>query len=416
MPEYRYQAIDKRGRNRNGNMPALDETDLQQKLKALGLWLTEAVLRHPAAGSATAPKSKSKSKVSSLRLRGKRQRRELIEFCTVLTVQVREGVPLVQALQSTAEDCKDPQFREVISSLRTHIESGLEFHDALLMFPGVFTPHFISLVRAGSATGKLPETLKDLEEYLEWVEQVMGDVKQAALYPAIVLTVVAAFTAFLFTFIIPKFADLLDKLHVPKPMITQVVMGAGRAAASTCWIWLPILVIVIVGVPLGRRLSPRFALEMDRLKLRIPVFGELNLMLALSRFSHNLAILYQSGIPILEALKQCQHGLIGNAYVEAAVGRAANDVKTGSTISEALARQPVFSAMLVRMVGLGETTGHLDATLATVAEYYNDIIPRRIKALFSVIEPAIMLFIIFLVGIVALAIYLPILSLMGSIK
>jgi len=209
---------------------------------------------------------------------------------------------------------------------------------------------------------------------------------------------------------------LLDKLHVPQPMLTKVVMGAGHFASSTWWIWLPAGLILLVGVPLGRRLSPKFAMEVDRLKLRLPVFGELNLMLALSRFSHNLAILYQSGIPILEALKQCQHGLIGNAYVEAAVGKVSADVKVGATISEALGRQPVFSAMLVRMVSLGETTGHLDSTLATVAEYYNDIIPRRIKALFSVIEPAIMLFIIGLVGVVALAIYLPILSLMGSIR
>jgi len=412
MPEYRYQAIDKRGRNRNGSMPALDETDLQQKLKALGLWLTEAAMRHP---GLTAPTT-TKSKVSNMRLRGKRQRRELIDFCTVLTVQVREGVPLVQALQATAEDCKVPQFRAVIISLQKHIESGMEFHDALQFFPGVFSQHFVSLVRAGSATGKLPETLADLQKYLEWVEQVMGDVKQAALYPCIVLTVVAGFTLFLFTFIIPKFGELLDKLHVPQPMLTRAVMGAGHLASSTWWIWLPAILLVLVGLPLGRRLSPRFALEVDRLKLKLPVFGELNLMLALSRFSHNLAILYQSGIPILEALKQCEHGLIGNAYVETAVGKVATDVKVGATISEALGRQPVFSSMLVRMVSLGETTGHLDSTLATVAEYYNDIIPRRIKALFSVIEPAIMLFIIGLVGIVALAIYLPILSLMGSIR
>jgi type IV pilus assembly protein PilC len=354
--------------------------------------------------------------VSKIRLRGKRQRRELIDFCTVLTVQVREGVPLVQALEATGEDCKDPQFREVITGLQTQIESGMEFHDALQHFPGVFTTHFVSVVRAGVTTGKLPETLKDLREYLEWVEQVVGDVRQAALYPAIVMTVVAGFTGFLFTFIIPKFATLLDKLHVQRPLITQIVMGAGNFAAATWWIWVPAFLTLVIGIPLGRRFSPRFALILDRMKLRMPVFGPLNLMLALSRFSHNLAILYQSGIPILEALRQCQQGLIGNKYVEQAVGRVAEDVKTGSTISEALARQPVFSSMLVRMVSLGETTGHLDTTLVTVAEYYSEIIPRRIKALFSVIEPAIMLFIIFLVGIVALAIYLPILSLMGSVR
>ena len=220
----------------------------------------------------------------------------------------------------------------------------------------------------------------------------------------------------MFSFIIPKFADLLDKLHVHKPLLTQIVLTVSATAVATWWLWLPAIIFLVLGVPLARRLSPRFALAMDRLKLRLPVFGPLNLMLALSRFSHNLAILYQSGIPILEALNLCQQGLVGNLCVEEAVGRVATDVKTGSTISEAMHRQRVFSSMLVRMVGMGETTGHLDAALIHVAEYYDDVIPRRIKALFTVLEPALMLFLIFTVGSVALAIYLPILSLMGNIK
>jgi type IV pilus assembly protein PilC len=291
----------------------------------------------------------------------------------------------------------------------------MEFHEALSLFPGVFSPHFVSVVRAGVVSGKLTETLQHLREYLDWVEHVVADVRQAALYPAIVMIVVTCFTAFLFTFVIPKFATLLNSLHVPQPMLTKTVLMISSCAVATWWIWLPVLILVIIGVPLAQRFFPGINLVLDRVKLKIPVFGPLNLMLALSRFSTNLAILYRSGIPILEALKQCQQGLIGNTYVEAAVGRVANDVKTGSTISEALARQPIFSAMLIRMVGLGESTGHLDSALVTVSNYYNDIIPRRIKGLFSIIEPAIMLFIIGIVGVVALAIYLPILSLMGSI-
>jgi type IV pilus assembly protein PilC len=138
-------------------------------------------------------------------------------------------------------------------------------------------------------------------------------------------------------------------------------------------------------------------------------------MLALSRFTRNLAILYSSGIPILEALGMCQQGLIGNAYIEQAVAQVRDDIRTGSTISEALHRHPVFSALLLRMVTTGETTGKLDQALQNVAGYYNEVIPRRIKSVFTILEPALMLFMIFLVGCIALAIYLPILSLMGSI-
>jgi type II secretory pathway component PulF len=170
-----------------------------------------------------------------------------------------------------------------------------------------------------------------------------------------------------------------------------------------------------VGVPLGRRLWRGFALALDQLKLRLPIFGELNLMLAVSRFTHNFAIMYRSGLPILQTLELCQR-LVGNAVMEQAVARVLEDVKTGRTLSEALRRQEVFPAMVLRMVVMGETTGNLDHALENVSEYYNDIIPRRIKKIFTVLEPALMLFLIGMVGAVALSIYLPILTLMGNIR
>src|SRR5439155_5911897 len=177
----------------------------------------------------------------------------------------------------------------------------------------------------------------------------------------------------------------------------KIVFTAGDAFKGTWGIWLPIFLGILIGVPLGRRFSPRFALLVDKYKLRLPVFGELNLMLALSRFTHNLAILYRSGLPILQALELCQQGLIGNLVVGRAVAGVEADIKTGSTISEAMHRQPVFSALLVRMVAMGETSGNLDKALNNVSDYYTEVIPRRIKSVFSVLEPALMLFLIFLV-------------------
>jgi len=413
MPVFCYQAIDKQGRKLNGSMPAVDESDLLKKLRVLGLWLADSEVK--AIGrEAAAPQQAGSAKVKFGA--HKCSRRELIDFCTLMTFQIKAGVPLVQALQATAEDCNDPHFREVITKMQAHIESGMEFHEALALFPEAFDTHFVNVVHAGVMSDKLPEILENLKHYLEWVDQMMADVRQAAMYPCIVLVVVAAFTGFLFSVIIPKFAKLLNDMHVKQPPLTQVVMGIADWAKHTWWMWVPAFLIVIIGVPLGRRYSPKFARALDEYKLKIPIFGQINLMLSLSRFSHNLAILYASGIPILEALKQCQHGLIGNQFVEEAVGKMASDIKTGSTISEAMHRQKVFSSMLVRMVALGEATGSLDKSLITVGDFYNEIIPQRIKKLFAVLEPMLMLFIIGLVGVVALAIYLPIISLMGSVK
>jgi type IV pilus assembly protein PilC len=247
------------------------------------------------------------------------------------------------------------------------------------------------------------------------MDRVLADVRQATMYPAIVATVVLGFVIFLFSVIIPKFAALLTSLKIQQPLLTRIVFGVGDFTQATWYLWLPLLLLAGFTLAFGRRLSPRIALAIDYAKLHVPLFGELNVMLALSRFTHNLALLYRSGLPVLQALALCQRGLIGNTYIEKAVAGVEEDVKTGSTISEAMHRRKVFTALLKRMVAMGETSGNLDAALNNVSAYYTEVVPRRIKNIFSVFEPALMLFLIFLVGCVALAIYLPILSLMTAI-
>jgi type II secretory pathway component PulF len=411
MPVFRYQVVDAKGRTLNGTMPATDETALEQSLKKAGLWITEVSVDRPASARAV-PKIAGRG----ARLSGKRGRRELIDFCTLMTYQLRAGVPMVRALEVAGQDCKDPKFGKVMTGLQSYIESGMQLHEGMARYPKVFSAHFISVVKAGEFSSKLPETFADLKNYLEWLEQLIADVRQASLYPSIVMVVIMAFAIFLFSFIIPKFADLLTKLNVQQPLLTQVVFGVGDFCKKTWWILVPLLLIVAIGVPVGRRLSRGFAFWLDSVKLKLPIFGQLNLMLALSRFTHNLAMLYRTGIPILQALDYCQAGLIGNAVVERAVRKVEADVKGGSTISEAMHRHSVFSAMLLRMITMGESAGNLDLALDTVAQYYNEIIPRTIKKVFTVLEPMLMLLIIGIVGCVALAIYLPIIALMGSIK
>jgi type IV pilus assembly protein PilC len=396
----------------SGMMPAHDEANLDQKLSQLGLWLTDASQeRVTAAGEAV-----SRTDQRWFRASSKRGRRELIDFCTLMTFQIRVGVPLARALEVAQQDCKDPGFKNVLSGLQKDLESGLHFYEALARYPAVFTTHFVSIIRAGELSSKLPETFDDLKEYLEWVDQIQNDIKSATTYPSIVLTVILCFVIFLFSFIIPKFSALLGSLKIEQPFLTTIVFGAGDLFQHTWYIWLPLMILVAIGTPIARRRSPRFALWYDGMKLKLPIFGELNLMLALSKFSHNLSIIYRSGISIIQALELCQRGLIGNKVVEKAVAGITEDVKEGSTISEAMHRQTIFTAMLLRMVAMGESTGNLDKALDNVSEYYNDVIPRKIKQLFAVLEPTLMLFLIFVVGCVALAIYLPIIALMGAIK
>ena len=397
----------------SGTMPAADESILEQKLKEAGLWLTDATAQR-VAPVATADKV-HKSDVRRFKLSGGRGRRELIEFCTLMTFQVKVGVTLVRALDVACQDCKSEGFRAVLRDMQRQIESGLTFHETLALYPRVFTIHFVSVIRAGEVSSKLPESFEDLRAYLEWTDEMIAQVRQASIYPAIVIVVIFIFAIFLFSFIVPKFSELLSSLKVPQPLLTRMVFGVGDVVSSFWWIWLPLLLVLFVGIPIARRTSPKVAMALDRVKLHYPIFGELNLMLALSRFTHNFAILYRAGLPILQVLGACQQGLIGNKVIEQAVGVVEQDVAAGSSISEAMHRHPVFPALLLRMITMGETSGNLDHALDNVSDYYNQVIPRRIKAVFSVAEPMLMLVLIIIVGCVALAIYLPILSLMGAV-
>lgn len=411
MPTYLYKAINSRGRVSSGAMPAPDEATLEQKLKDSGLWLTESSIH---VGDAGAAKAKRRDR-RRYKLKGGKGRRELIDFCTLMAFQIRSGIPQLTALEVVRQDCKNEIFQEVIADLRKQIESGFSLNEAMMKYPGVFSVHFLSIVKAGEASSKLPEAFDDLREYLEWLERVIADLRQATTYPAIVLGVILLFMIFLFTFVIPVFSNLLTKLNIPQPLPTRIVFAIGAFAQSTWWIWIPLLLAPVLTVTVGKRYSPRIAYAIDVAKLRLPVFGELNLMLALSRFAHNLSILYRSGVPILSALELCQRGLIGNKVIEKAVGNIEAEVKVGNSIGDSMHKQPVFSALLVRMVAMGESSGNLDSALDNVSAYYSEIIPRRIKRVFSILEPAMMLFLIFMVGGVALAIYLPIISMMGAI-
>jgi type II secretory pathway component PulF len=256
MPVYQYQAINQNGRNTTGVMPAADESSLEARLREAGLWLTEAKVQREAGTAA----SRSGSRVRRTKLRGGRGRRELIEFCTLMTFQIKAGVTLVRAMDVAAHDCRSPDFREVLQDMQRQIESGLNLHETLALYPGVFSVHFGSVIRSGEVSSKLPEAFEDLRAYLEWVDQMVAQVRQASIYPAIVMVVIACFAVFLFTFIVPKFSELLISLKVPLPLLTQIIFGLGDFASSLWWVWLVLLLLIVVGIPVGKRTSPAFAL------------------------------------------------------------------------------------------------------------------------------------------------------------
>lgn len=411
MRFYRYKAVDASGRTRRGVMSAADELDLERSLKAAELWLTEV---QETRAPATTARSRNRPGGGPV-LPAKRRRRALIEFCTMMAYQTKVGVPMVQAIESIGRHCDDPVFREVVRGVQREIESGLQLYEALGRYHRTFSDEFIGIVRAGELSASLPGAFLELKRYLNWVDRMVTDVKQATLYPGIVITVVSLFVVFLFAFVVPTFANLLTKLNTPLPLVTQLVFGLGDTAKRYWWVPLVLGGGLGFGQRLLRRHSPGFAHWWDRMKLRLPLFGPLIHMLALSRFANNLAIMYRAGIPVLQALEMCRE-LVGNLVVADAVAKVQETIEGGSTLSEAIQQAGVFPPLVLRMVAVGEGSGNLDVTLQEVADYYNQTVPERAKKMLTFLEPGLMLFLIMVVLIVALAVYLPILSLVGSIK
>lgn len=407
MQTYLYTSLNQQGRRVRGRMMASNEEVLEKRLRSMGLWLMEAEVDD---GSSAEPLVKPRKPVFA---RG--NRREMIDLCTLMSVQLRAGVSMLSALETAAADTKSRRYRVALEEVRRLVEAGESLHDAMRRFPACFPPYFTSLIKAGEESGTLPDTFAELKRYLEWQEQIISDVRQATIYPVIVLLCVILFVLGLFSYVIPKFEKLLATAGAELPTITKVVFALGDFAERTWWIWLLALVVIPVVIQILKSKIHTVGVLYDRVKFRVPLFGELNRMLVMARFAHNLSMLYKSGIVIINALKLCED-LLRSALMIDVLTDVRERVTAGESLSEACRKHAVFPPLVIRMLSMGERTGALDEALDNVATYYNTVVPRTIKKVFSVAEPMLILTLVGIVGCVALAVFMPILSLMSAAR
>lgn len=402
MPSYEYSAVDGGGKTLSGLLVVADEEALRQHLTEHGQWLLSCKERKAKAprGASGGPKLK---------------RRALIDFTMQLAILTRAGVPLSETLEQLEQDTLDPAFAKVIGAVRFNVSTGVEFSHSLEQFPRTFPQLYVELVKAGEVSGNLPEILLDMQHYLEWSDSLASEARQATTYPAIVGIAIVLLVAVLFTFVVPQFTQLLTTMGVALPLPTRIVMGISDIFSNYWYLLIGVMVVVPGSIIFGARYSTGFAFGWERFKLGLPVFGQLRLRLALSRFSHNLAILFRSGIPMVDCLRMLP-ALVGNLVVADAINRCADEVAEGAGLAESFARHQVFESLVLRMLAVGESTGDMSGALEQAARYYEEAVPRTIKRFFSVLEPTLILFMVAIVGLVALAIFLPLLSLGSSLQ
>ncbi len=402
MVNFHFRASNNDGHPIEGEMAAHSLVELESRLEQTGLWLIRA-------------KEIAPRQIKASKQRGTVKPRDLMEFSTHMFTLLDAGVSLPQAIKNLAQESPNPNLRSILQTIYQHVEAGSTLHEAMGNYPKIFPPQIVNLIQAGEESGTLTATFQELERYLNWLDQIRGDVRQATIYPSIVLVAVVGLLGLLFTFVIPRFVPILHDLNVPLPALTRLIIGLSDLLVHSWWIWVPIVCAMPLIWIISRKFLPGYGMLRDHFLLRIPVVGELIKMLTLSKFVQNFAVLYRAGIPVLQCLQLCQ-ALVGNAVVARALKATEQAVAEGLTINESLGRHPIFPPMMIQMISVGESTGKLPQTLMNVANFYNREIPRRVKKIFAVFEPVVTLGLITIVGAVALALFMPMMSIMDGFR
>jgi type IV pilus assembly protein PilC len=399
MPNFSYKARDIRGNLVKGVMDAADKGELANALKEKELYLVHSK-----------EKKENKTFISSISF-GKVTRKELIEFTTHLAIVLSAGIPILQGLQDLEGQTKNPQFREIIRGIREDIHGGSSLSSALSRRPRIFFPAYVGMVKAGEASGNVDMILKELTSFLEWQEELSANVKKASTYPLMILTAVCILVTIIFAFAFPRITGILLGMKIPLPLITRVVIGISMFFKHYWWLIFSSLGAAAVSLRLIAK-TPKGRLGIDKLKLRLPVVGELIRKIALSRFAHHLGLLWRAGIDIPQTLTLVE-GMVGNQVIARAISRAKEEVIAGGSLSKSLEESGHFPPLVIRMITIGETTGEMDESLANVCQYYDQEVPATIKKIFAVMEPLLIALLAFVVLGVALSMYLPLYTALG---
>jgi type IV pilus assembly protein PilC len=341
--------------------------------------------------------------------------RDKVIFSRQFATMINAGLALLRALYILEEQTSNPRFRKIISRVRMDVEAGMPLSDAVEKHPVAFDRLYVSMVRAGEIGGVLDQTLDRLATQLEKDDSLRRSVKSAMVYPLLILSFAILVMFALILFVIPVFGAMYNDLGGQLPLLTRVMMGISNMMRSFWFILFPAIFLTIYAL---RRLkkSRRGTEVWDRVKLRLPMkLGDIIQKIAVSRFSRTLATLVSSGVPILQSI-EITGKTSGNTVIEYAMEDVKEQIKAGESIARPLEKVKVFPPMVTQMIAIGEETGALDVMLHKIADFYEDEVDTAVKSLTSIIEPIMMIFIGGIVGLVVVAMYLPIFNLFKLVQ
>jgi type IV pilus assembly protein PilC len=427
MPRFQYVALDSRGQESTGLVEANSPNEAIGQLRQAGYFPTSVLEEGRAGGSDGKAAKKIAKTVRAAEPKGMRKEITLFQRKTVkpkllmiftrqLATLIDSGLPLLRGLNVLAKQERDKVLKNTVNNLADSVQGGSTFSDALAVHPRIFNDLYVNMVKAGEVGGVLEVVLTRLAEFQEKASKIRNKVAAAMVYPIIVMIMAIGILSFLLVFIVPKFEQIFHDMLGDKPLpgITIFVISISRFVQQH---WLVLLGAIIAGVA-GYNFAKRTAggrSTIDRVKLRVPLFGDVIRKTAISRFARTLGTLVTSGVPILQALN-ITRATSGNTVISGAIAQVHDAVKEGESIVQPLEASGAFPPMVISMIDVGEETGQLPEMLLKVADVYDDEVDNSVAAMTAALEPIMIVFLAVIVGTIVIALFMPLISIISGLQ
>lgn len=398
MTLYRYRATNSEGKIVTGQLEALHEVDLDAQLSRLELSLirAEALKEH----------RRVVRKLSS---------RDLISFLFQLELLIRAGVPILTALSDMRDAADSPESRNLSAGLYEKIEAGATLAEAIVGYPGIFSEVIINLVRAGEVTGQLPEVLREIVRSLKWQDEMRAQTKKLMMYPSFVLVVISGVVFFLMIYLVPQLVGFLTNMGQKVPLQTRALIWVSSLFVNYWWAIITAPVFLFTGLSALSRANPKVRYRIHQMQLSLPYIGTILKKIILARFADTFALMYRTGIPIIDSLVYCQK-ISGNVVIQASISRARERITNGTALSQSFAAESLFPSLVIRMLKVGESTGAIDTALNNINYFYTRDIEESIGKVQSMIEPVLTVLMGLVLGWIMLAVLSPIYDTIAKMK
>ncbi len=388
------------GKSARGLMEAVNEVELELRLQHMGLDLVgfKLATRH-----------------QGLLRRRSVSVQDLFMFCLQLEQLTRAGVPLLDALMDLRDSTMHPHLHEVITALVSEMEGGKQLSGALASHPDVFNPVFVNLVHAGEQSGRLPQVFDNLAATLKWQDELMSQAGRLLAYPAFVLTVVMSTFSFLMWYLVPQMVSFLRNLGQQLPLETRILIALSNAFVHYWWLFLSLPLVILLVIYFAIKHSPQASYHYDYVKLHFPIVGKILQKIIMARIARYFALMYQSGIPILNAIKTCQD-IASNRLVADALENARQRINAGASLSDSFQQAGLFPPLLVRMIRVGETTGTLEESLLNISYFYDRDVKDSVEKMLRMLEPALTVLLGLLLAMIMFSVLGPVYDALGKLK